>query len=124
MAENLVLKRKSYDYSLKTIRFLNTLNISPSTKILRDQAIRSVTSISANIVEAKYASSDKDFLNFRRYSLKSANETLYWLKLIKDLKIYKDVKEVDFLINEGKEVVNIIYSIVLKLKEKSKTKKK
>ncbi|WP_370632962.1 four helix bundle protein [Mucilaginibacter sp. UR6-11] len=37
----------------------------------------------ANIVEAKAGSSPKDFRNFYTIALKSANETKYWLCLVR-----------------------------------------
>ena len=52
--------------------------------IISDQLLRSATSIGANIIEAKAASSKKDFIRFYEISLKSANETKYWLCLLRD----------------------------------------
>jgi four helix bundle protein len=49
-----------------------------------DQLIRSATSIGANVVEDDSGSSKKDFANFFKIALKSANETKYWLCLIRD----------------------------------------
>ena len=46
------------------------------------QLIRSASSISANIHEAKYAQSKADFINKLEISLKECSETEYWLELI------------------------------------------
>jgi four helix bundle protein len=56
-----------------------------------DQLIRSVTSIGANIAEARCASSKKDFIKFYDIALKSANESLYWLCLLRD----SNLQEID-----------------------------
>ena len=46
------------------------------------QLIRSASSISANIAEAKYAESNADFVHKLEIAQKEANETEYWLKLL------------------------------------------
>ena len=44
------------------------------------QLIRSASSISANIAEAKYAGGKKDFCHKLRISLKEINEVEFWLE--------------------------------------------
>ena len=46
------------------------------------QVLRSGTSIGANIAEAIYGSSRKDFVNKLQIAQKEAAETLYWLELL------------------------------------------
>ena len=46
------------------------------------QILRSGTSIGANVAEAQYAQSKADFLTKMHISLKEANETKYWLRLL------------------------------------------
>lgn len=46
------------------------------------QVLRSGTSIGANIAEAIYGSSRKDFLAKLQIALKECSETLYWLELL------------------------------------------
>lgn len=79
---------------------------------LFDQLIRSATSICANLVVGKAGSSRKDWKNFFLIEVKSANETKYWLCLIRDtLEINKaKIKE---LIQEAEEISNIIAAIVV-----------
>lgn len=52
---------------------------------IRDQIIRSATSIGANVMEIRSSSSKRDYIKFFEIALKSANETEYWLLLIKKL---------------------------------------
>ena len=47
------LKHRAYQYSIKTIEFLDTLPKNVSTGVITKQLLRSATSIGANIVEAK-----------------------------------------------------------------------
>jgi four helix bundle protein len=52
--------------------------------ILSKQVLRSGTSIGANITEAIYAGSRKDFLARLHIAQKETAETLYWLELLFD----------------------------------------
>jgi four helix bundle protein len=111
------LKHRAYQYSIKVIEFIDTLPKDVSTDIIANQLLRSTTSIGANIVEAKGASSKRDFTNFFSHSLKSANESLYWLGLLRDAKKINNA-QLKYLLNETKELANILGSSVLTLKGK------
>jgi four helix bundle protein len=95
------LKQRAYQYSINMIKFLDSLPKDTSSNIIVQQLLRSSTSICANIVEARGASSKRDFANFFGYSLKSANESLYWLGLLIDAKDVRNQK-LDYLLNETK----------------------
>jgi len=58
---------------------------------IADQAIRSISSIGANFSEAQEASSRKDFVNKIYIAKKEAQETRYWLRIIKRM-THVDVK--------------------------------
>jgi len=109
------LKNRAYQYSIKIIEFIDTLPKDTSSHVISKQLLRSATSIGANIVEAKAASSKNDFTNFFSYALKSANESLYWLRLLRDAKKVKNA-HLDYLLNETNELANILGSSILTLK--------
>lgn len=113
------LKRRAYKYSIGMIEFLDALPKDTSSQVIAKQLLRSATSIGANIVEAKGASSKRDFTNFFSHSLKSANESLYWLGLLRDAKKIKSAR-LEYLLNETKELANILGSSILTLKGKNK----
>lgn len=113
------LKRRAYKYSIGMIEFLDALPKDTSSQVIAKQLLRSGTSIGANIVEAKGASSKRDFTNFFSHSLKSANESLYWLGLLRDAKKIKSAR-LEYLLNETKELANILGSSILTLKGKNK----
>ena len=52
--------------------------------VFADQILRSGTSIGANIREAQFGESLADFSHKLHISLKEANETLYWLDILRD----------------------------------------
>ena len=73
--------------------------------------MRSGTSIGANYIEAIAASSKKDFTNFLSHALKSANESKFWLALLRDTG--KGSSEIIAgLINELQEIANILGSSI------------
>jgi len=113
------LKDRTYQYSIKIIEFLDNLPKDNSAQIISKQLLRSATSIGANIVEAQASSSKKDFTKYFNYSLKSANESLYWLNLLKDAKKINN-NQIEYLLNETKELAKILGSSILTLKGKNK----
>ena len=58
------LKQRCYYFSISVIKFLEELPEKKVYWVIGDQLLRSVTSVGANIVEAKSASSRKDFIKF------------------------------------------------------------
>lgn len=110
---------RTYQFALKIIKFIDKLPQDTSTQIIAKQLLRAATSIGANIIEAQASPSRKDFTNFFNHSLKSANETKYWLGLLKDA--HKADKEpIDALLKEVDEIANILGSSILTLKGKRK----
>lgn len=113
------LKYRAYQYSIKVIEFIDALPNDISTSTIAKQLLKSATSIGANIIEAKGASSKKDFANFFTYALKSANESLYWLGLLRDAKKLNGPL-LNYLLKETKELANILGSSILTIKGKNK----
>jgi len=114
------LKYRSYIYALQIIRFLDTLNKNDySVQIIAKQLLRSATSIGANIIEAQAGSTKKDFTNFFTYALKSANESKFWLGLLRDSG-KAAIEETNKLLQETSEIANMLGSSILTLKGKSK----
>lgn len=113
------LKYRAFYLSINVISFLEGLSYKQSIKIISDQLIRCVTSVGANIVEAKSSSSKKEFLNYFQISLKSANETKYWLAMLKEL-LPQEKEKIDVLLKEIDEISKIIGTSVLTMKGKTK----
>ena len=111
------IKERSYHFALKIIKLVESLPNDRVCKIIADQLLRSATSIGANIIEAQAASSKRDFTNFLNYSLKSANETKFWLGLLRDSG-KKDRGIINPLLDEAKQLSSILASSILKLKRK------
>ena len=117
MKENNIIRDKTYQFSLKIISCYKKLQENKREYTLSRQLLRSGTSIGANIIEAKSGSSTKDFRNFYTIALKSANETKYWLCLIRDTILINEKENIGKLINEADELSKIIASIIINLKK-------
>jgi four helix bundle protein len=86
---------------------------------LIDQLLRSATSIGANVIEAKSGNSRKNLVSFFSIALRSANETKYWLCLIRDtLDVNKE--EINELIREADEISKILGKSILTIKQNEK----
>jgi len=112
------IRERCYKFSLDIIALADTLPQKRSAWIIIDQLIRAATSIGANIVEAKSSSSRLEFKKFYEIALKSANETKYWLGLLRDSKL-ADEKMINSLLNEVNEISNILAKAVMTLKKKN-----
>ena len=78
---------------------------------LSSQVLRSGTSIGANIEEASASHSKKEFVHKMAIASKEARETHYWLRLLRDSDILSG-KQASELINESKELIKMLTSIV------------
>ena len=108
-------KKRLYDWVLRLIKFIDTLSLDATSKVIANQLLRSGTSVLANYIEAGAASSRKDFTNFFHHSLKSANESKIWLTLLKDTG-KGNKEEIVWFIGELEQIANILASSILTLK--------
>ena len=114
--------KRVYLFALHTIKYIDGLSGGQSSNILSKQLLRSATSIGANIVEAQASASKKEYVNFFSIALKSANETKFWLGLLRDSK-KANAEETNKLLAEAKEIANVLGASVLTLKANIKDKK-
>ncbi|PIU01926.1 four helix bundle protein [bacterium (Candidatus Torokbacteria) CG09_land_8_20_14_0_10_42_11] len=113
------LKKRVYVLALRILKILDQLPNQKAYWSLGDQLLRAASSIGANIIEAQAGSSKKDFINFYHYALKSANETKFWLCLLRDSqKMPKGL--IEPILAETVELANILGASLLTLKNKRK----
>jgi four helix bundle protein len=106
------IRHRCFFFAKKIVLFVKTFKYEKIYFSLFDQLLRSGTSIGANVVEGRAGSTKKDWKNFYVIALKSANETKYWLCLIRDT-LEADVNKINELINEADELSKIIASIII-----------
>ena len=81
MKENLLID-KSVLFAVRIIKLYQYLTRNKKESIISKQIIRSGTSVGANINEANYAQSVRDFISKMHIALKETAETEYWLRLL------------------------------------------
>jgi four helix bundle protein len=109
------IKKRCFHFSKDLIKFIEATKYDRIYFSLFDQLIRSGTSIGANVVEGGGGSSKKDVINYYHIALKSANETKYWLCLIRETTNCNS-DTVKLLINEADEISKILASSIIKMK--------
>ena len=82
MSRNGALSEKSVAFAIRVIRLYQYLESEKKEFVLSKQVLRSGTSIGANVREAIYGQSKRDFLAKMSIALKEAVETEYWLELL------------------------------------------
>ncbi len=86
-----ILYDKSYSLTLEIIDIAEEMELK-NKKYISNQLYRSCTSITANIGESLHSESKKDFIHKLKVSSKEAQETHYWLSIIKD-KNFLEIKD-------------------------------
>ena len=103
------LRDRTVTFSRDVIRFVKPLYQIPVAEPIVKQLICSSASIGANFIEAKNASSKKDFRNKVFIGKKEASETMYWLKLCEE---FTDDRELLRLQKECQEMILILQRII------------
>ena len=78
------VKQKSKKFALRIVNLYRFLTETQKEFVLSKQILRSGTSIGANVAESVCGISGKDFLAKIYIALKEAEETMYWLDLLRD----------------------------------------
>lgn len=105
--ENIIVE-KSFLFALKVVLYCELLE-DKRKFVLSRQLLRSGTSIGANVREAQNAESKSDFIHKIKLAAKEADETEYWLLLIKFSKSYPNC---DKLLEDLKIIIKIISKIL------------
>ncbi len=106
-------------FGIRIVHLCKILCRNFENRVIANQLIRSGTSIGANMQEADSASSRRDFINKVTIAKKEAQETNYWLKIIKGSGLVKDVpdeKELIALLKESEELSRILGAILANTK--------
>ena len=108
-----IIKEKSYNFALRIVKAYQFLTAEKKEYILSKQLLRSGTAIGALVREAEYGESSPDFIHKLRISLKEANETQYWLELLKDSQFIEE-DAFNSINNDCVELIKLLTSIINK----------
>ena len=107
MVTESIAYRKALSFAKRIVLLAKHLNEAHHEYTLSKQILRSGTSIGANIAEARYGYSRKDFAAKIYIALRECGETLYWLELL-FLTEYLSPEEYESLQQDCEEIRRIL----------------
>ena len=113
-------KVKSKKFAVRIVNLYKHLSDKKKEYVMAKQLLRSGTSIGANLAEAEYAISDKDFLAKTYIALKESAETVFWLELLFQTK-YLTKKEYESINQEALELLKMLTSTTKTMSTKLKS---
>ncbi|MEQ9290447.1 MAG: four helix bundle protein [Cyclobacteriaceae bacterium] len=111
------LRFKSYQFAIRIIQQHQFIKKNHQEYDLSRQLLRSGTAIGALIRESEFGQSKADFISKLSISLKEANETDYWLNLLKDTN-YISQESFSELIDECEQLIKMLVSSIKTAKSK------
>ena len=112
-----IIKRRTKQIGIDVILLVNEFPNSVATRAIANQIVRSVTSVGANYRAACRAKSTADFINKLKIVEEEADETIYWLEILEETKLYQSSKIFE-LKNELNEILSIVVSSIKTLRNK------
>ncbi len=109
-----VVREKSFKFAVRIVRlyqFLTNVENTNREFIMSKQILKSGTSIGANIHESRNAQTVKDFLTKLYIASKEADETGYWLELLKETG-YITEEQYDSMSQDCEEILKLLTSII------------
>lgn len=105
-----LIKEKSYSFALNIIKLYQGL-VSRNEYVISRQVLKSATSIGANVEEALAGQSRADFLSKMSIASKEARETNYWLRLLRDSNLCKDL-DLHEILADSERILKMLTAIV------------
>ena len=121
MEDNAILE-KSMELAVRIVNLAKYLSKEKREHVLSAQLLRSGTSIGANVREAEYGQSRKDFTAKMQIALKEASETEYWLELLRRTG-YLTQRQYESIMKDCSETAKLLTAIVKSSKERSEFEK-
>ena len=114
-------KARTKKIAVDVIIYCKSLPKSDEAFIIKKQLIRSSTSVAANYRAVCRARSDAEFFSKLSIVVEEADESVFWLEIIKDAEI-SNTKETSSILNEATEILKIVAKSRKTLKDKKQTK--
>ena len=105
------LQERTRRFALRIIKLFRSLPKTDEARILGKQVLRSGTSIGANYRAACRARSRAEFVAKLGIVLEEADETTFWLEVMRDSRIFPEEKLKD-IVREAQELVAIFVASV------------
>jgi four helix bundle protein len=105
------LKQRTKAFAKQIIILCRKLPNNREGRLIGNQIFRSGTSVAANYRAACRGRSKAEFISKLSIVLEEADETLFWLELINEMKIYNG-QEMQSVMKEGNELAAIMASSI------------
>ena len=102
------MKKRTKKFAVDVIRFCDSLKTSKASSVITYQLVKSSTSTGANYRAACKARSKNEFFSKICIVVEEADESEYWLEVIKDATLTNDEKELERLLMEIVEIIKIV----------------
>ncbi len=109
------MENRTKIFALKIIELSLSLPNTIEYRVIKNQIVKSGTSIGANYREANTPRSKADFRSRISICRSETNETIYWLELINESRPEKKIKTIEIL-DEATQLLAIFTSILSKIK--------
>ena len=109
MADSLI-QDKCIKFAIRIVKLYKYLKEEKDEYILSKQLVRSGTSVGANVSEAQRAQSKADFSSKMYIALKEAEESAYWILLLKESG-FLSKKEFESIGMDCDEIIRMLVSI-------------
>lgn len=109
------IQERTFQFSDTIIKWSRALPRNIEADIIRRQLLRSVTSIGANIIEAKHALTRREYIQYLQIALRSSRESEYWLRLCDSVGYMTKLCD-NSLTGECSEISKILATILVRSK--------
>ena len=103
------LQDRTKQFALRVLKLIDVLPRTTAGRAISSQLVRAATSVGANYRSACRARSRAEFAAKLGVALEEADESLYWLELVRDSKLLPENK-LSLLLKEADELTAILAS--------------
>ncbi len=112
------IDERSFRFLRDVLTFVDTIQKEPKTVRIIEQLVDAAGSIGGNREEALGASSRKEFIRYNEIALRSANETVRWLRVCAAKQLGSQEKCVA-LLDEARQLARILGRIIVTSKQRA-----
>jgi four helix bundle protein len=105
------IQERTFRFAAQVLRLVRDLPRDDAARAVSRQLARSGTSVGANVEEAQGALSKREFVHRMNIARAEARETLYWLRLARELGMLPE-QHLGPALGEADELVRILTAIV------------
>lgn len=102
------MKNRTKKFAVDVIRFCDSLRNSKATDVITYQLVKSSSSTGANYRAACKARSKNEFFSKICIVAEEADESEYWLDVIRDVGLSNEKEELERLLKEAEEINKVM----------------